>query len=218
LSAARHPAGASLGMRILRDSEDALASSHGGRARTRARTVASASAKHRASIRSLIEEAKNVLCADCGGGYPTCAMDLDHVHGAKEFKVSEAVQRCYGLVFERVRAEIAKCEVVCANCHRIRTEQSGYTARPNPARRLFRHHALSASGTSPRRGVSPTFRLARLQQRRTTRPSPAPPHPERAGGSRRRERPGPCAPGRRDPRSDRAARARRADRRRRLRR
>jgi hypothetical protein len=59
-------------------------------------------------------------------------MDLDHVHGAKEFKVSEAVQRCYGLVFERVRAEIAKCEVVCANCHRIRTEQSGYTARPKP--------------------------------------------------------------------------------------
>ena len=91
-----------------------------------------ASAKHRVCIRSLIEEAKNVPCADCGGRYPTCAMDLDHVQGAKEFKVSEAVQRCYGLVFERVRAEIAKCEVVCANCHRIRTEQSGYTARPKP--------------------------------------------------------------------------------------
>ena len=43
-----------------------------------------------------------------------------------------------------------------------------------------------------------------------TRPSPALPRPERAGGSRRRERPGLCAPGRRDPRSDRAARARRA--------
>ncbi len=91
-----------------------------------------ASAKHRALIRSLIEEAKNVPCADCGGRYPTCAMDLDHVHGAKEFKVSEAVQRCYGLVFERVRAEIAKCEVVCANCHRIRTERSGYTGRRKP--------------------------------------------------------------------------------------
>jgi hypothetical protein len=86
----------------------------------------------------------------------------------------------------------------------------------NPARRPF-HHTLSASGASPSRGVSPIFRLARLQQRRTTRPSPAPPHRERAGGSRRRGRPGPCAPGRRDPRSDRAARARRASRRRRLR-
>jgi len=56
-------------------------------------------------------------------------MDLDHVRGTKEFKVSEAVQRAYGLTLKRVQAEIAKCDVVCANCHRIRTERAGYAAQ-----------------------------------------------------------------------------------------
>lgn len=85
-----------------------------------------ASAKYRARIRAIIEEAKDRPCTDCGRRYPTCVMDLDHVHGPKEFKVSEAVQLAYGLTLQRVRAEIAKCDVVCANCHRIRTERSNY--------------------------------------------------------------------------------------------
>lgn len=86
-----------------------------------------ASAKYRSIIRSLIEEAKDRPCSDCGGRFPTCAMDFDHVRGRKEFKVSEAVARAYGVAFEKVLAEISKCDVVCANCHRIRTERSGYT-------------------------------------------------------------------------------------------
>jgi len=55
-------------------------------------------------------------------------MDLDHVSGSKSFKVSEAVQAAYAYPLEKVFAEIAKCEVVCANCHRIRTARSGYAA------------------------------------------------------------------------------------------
>lgn len=85
------------------------------------------SAKVRNQIRDLIAQAKNQPCADCGGRFPTCAMDLDHVRGHKQFKVSEAVQKAYGVGLARVRAEIAKCDVVCANCHRIRTERAGYT-------------------------------------------------------------------------------------------
>lgn len=50
-------------------------------------------------------------------------MDLDHVRGVKEFKVSEAVHHAYGIRMERLMAEIAKCEVVCANCHRVRTQR-----------------------------------------------------------------------------------------------
>jgi hypothetical protein len=71
-------------------------------------------------------------------------MDLDHVRGQKEFKVSEAVARAYGTNLARVRAEIAKCDVVCANCHRIRTEAGGYGGRP-PIKR-------PASGTNESRG------------------------------------------------------------------
>ena len=82
-----------------------------------------ASAVYRRRIRAIIEQAKDRPCADCGRRFPTCAMDLDHVRGAKEFKVSEAVQRAYALSMKRVLEEIAKCEVVCANCHRVRTQQ-----------------------------------------------------------------------------------------------
>lgn len=85
-----------------------------------------ASAVFRAQIRALIAEAKDRPCEDCGGRFPTCAMDLDHVRGEKSFKVSEAVQLAFATTLERVRFEIAKCEVVCANCHRIRTEARGY--------------------------------------------------------------------------------------------
>jgi hypothetical protein len=46
-------------------------------------------------------------------------MDFDHVRGEKVANVSVLVAG--GASRRRVLAEIAKCEVVCANCHRERT-------------------------------------------------------------------------------------------------
>lgn len=59
-------------------------------------------------------------CADCGyRGHPV-ALDFDHVDPAtKEATVSQLVKAA--AAWARVEAEMAKCEVVCANCHRIRT-------------------------------------------------------------------------------------------------
>jgi hypothetical protein len=65
-----------------------------------------------------IQEAKNKPCADCGGIFPFYVMQFDHVVGDKEFGISEHRMN-YGLT--RLMAEIAKCEVVCANCHAVRT-------------------------------------------------------------------------------------------------
>jgi hypothetical protein len=59
-------------------------------------------------------------------------MDFDHVRGDKAFKVSEAVQLPPGIGLENVRAEIAKCDVLCANCHRIRTKAAGYVSGRSP--------------------------------------------------------------------------------------
>lgn len=45
-------------------------------------------------------------------------MDFDHL-GDKRFLISSAARR--GISFDKIKQEIAKCEVVCANCHRNRT-------------------------------------------------------------------------------------------------
>ena len=60
---------------------------------------------------------------DCGLQFSHYVMDFDHVRGQKLFKLAEA--RDDNLSTKRLRAEIAKCEVVCSNCHRERTWQRG---------------------------------------------------------------------------------------------
>lgn len=81
---------------------------------------------HNADVRnknkrqSLIREAKSVPCPDCGGMFPPCCMDFDHVRGEKKFNISVNM---YSRSFAALLEEIAKCDVVCANCHRIRTER-----------------------------------------------------------------------------------------------
>lgn len=57
-------------------------------------------------------------CADCGYNAHAVALDFDHVHGVKLFTVGPALKTHSQ---QRIREEIAKCEVVCANCHRVRT-------------------------------------------------------------------------------------------------
>ena len=57
-------------------------------------------------------------CTDCGKFYPFYVMHFDHLPGS--IKVSGLSQmRTWSL--EKIKTEIAKCELVCANCHAIRT-------------------------------------------------------------------------------------------------
>ena len=57
-------------------------------------------------------------CMDCKVWYPYYVMDFDHVRGRKHKNVSELID---SLSKKKIDEEIAKCEVVCSNCHRIRT-------------------------------------------------------------------------------------------------
>ncbi len=73
--------------------------------------------------RQAIREAKNVPCADCGIRYPHYVMDFDHRFGEKKlFNISVAAGQTR-LSWQKMAAEIAKCDVVCANRHRERTHQ-----------------------------------------------------------------------------------------------
>src|SRR5258705_499129 len=62
---------------------------------------------------------KNKPCVDCGIKYPPHVMDWDHVSGVKRFNLGNARQRYGHLgIREQILVEIAKCDLVCANCHR----------------------------------------------------------------------------------------------------
>lgn len=60
-------------------------------------------------------------CADCGKTYPYYIMDFDHIGDDKSFDVSRHTKHTRSI--EIIKQEIAKCEVVCSNCHRARTFQ-----------------------------------------------------------------------------------------------
>jgi hypothetical protein len=69
-------------------------------------------------VRQVIRKAKSIPCADCGINYPWYVMDFDHVRGEKKFGIAQMIQH-QGIA--TIQQEIAKCDVVCSNCHRIRT-------------------------------------------------------------------------------------------------
>lgn len=67
--------------------------------------------------RDLINTLKSRPCTDCNKKYPPHVMQFDHVRGEKKFNVGEARSRSV----KNILVEVAKTEVVCANCHAMRT-------------------------------------------------------------------------------------------------
>lgn len=74
----------------------------------------------RAENRRRADALKRQPCMDCGRSFEPCAMDFDHRDPTtKRFDVATAVGG--GMVWSRIEAEIQKCDLVCAVCHRYRT-------------------------------------------------------------------------------------------------
>ena len=87
-----------------------------------------------AKRRALLDELKSAPCMDCGGTFPPECMDFHHVRGEKLFSLGHYVnggksdlqmtrESAHGASRARLTAEIEKCDLVCANCHRIRTRE-----------------------------------------------------------------------------------------------
>lgn len=71
-------------------------------------------------VRDFIQKSKERPCADCGNSYPPYVMDFDHLpRFTKTGLLSN--DRIWGM--NKAKEEVAKCEVVCANCHRERTHR-----------------------------------------------------------------------------------------------
>ena len=78
--------------------------------------------KYKAERRRFIEKLKkDKPCVDCGQTYPPWAMDFDHLDGSVKIGSISRMAVTNTSSFEKIEIEIAKCELVCANCHRQRT-------------------------------------------------------------------------------------------------
>lgn len=84
---------------------------------------------------SVIQAIKNVPCKDCKKEGPPYVMQFDHL-GDKKYEIKQMVFGGHSLA--NIFKEIAKCEVVCANCHAIRTHKRNQYSNPSKRKTLTR--------------------------------------------------------------------------------
>lgn len=108
--------------------------------RNKKRHIANVDVRSREVIRELRSQVRDYLldhpCVDCGEKDPG-VLDFDHLR-EKRADLSTLVQSAVS--WRAVEAEIAKCEVRCANCHRRRTALNGgfYRVRAKELARINR--------------------------------------------------------------------------------
>lgn len=81
--------------------------------------------RKRKKRRAEVLKMKSEPCADCGQSFPPVCMDFDHVRGTKVSNISSLNSKHSSdpAYFKALEKELAKCELVCANCHRLRSEE-----------------------------------------------------------------------------------------------
>jgi hypothetical protein len=104
--------------------------------------------ERRTAGQQFLERLRELPCADCGRRYPPCVMEFDHRDPSeKSYLVSQMPGR---VAFRRILEEIAKCDIVCANCHRKRT----HLRRRNAGVAQLVEHEFSKLGVAGSRPVS----------------------------------------------------------------
>jgi len=71
--------------------------------------------RRRRKITEMMLDYKGRVCSQCGYNKCTSALDYHHLDpSTKDFQISGN----WGLSWERIRAELDKCVLLCSNCHR----------------------------------------------------------------------------------------------------
>ncbi|MBI2314716.1 hypothetical protein HYU93_01525 [Candidatus Daviesbacteria bacterium] len=73
-----------------------------------------------------INKVKSNPCTDCGNIYHPVCMDFDHLE-----EKEKAISLLKGRSIAGITKEIMKCELVCSNCHRLRTLKRSVTLNMN---------------------------------------------------------------------------------------
>lgn len=74
---------------------------------------------YRQRRKDFLESLKAKGCTDCKLIYPPYVMEFDHARGEKLFNISMSLSK--PMSKEKLLAELEKCDVVCCNCHAIRS-------------------------------------------------------------------------------------------------
>lgn len=84
-------------------------------------------AKRRRQVKLMAIEMRGGKCEICGYSKYAGALDLHHAFGKKEFGMAD---KGYTRSWEKIREEVKKCVLLCANCHR--EVGGGITIIPQP--------------------------------------------------------------------------------------
>lgn len=68
-------------------------------------------------LKSVCVEYLGGACQHCGGKFPSCVYDFHHLDGADKFGDPSSLTSNGSLAV--IAREVAKCALLCANCHRI---------------------------------------------------------------------------------------------------
>lgn len=72
-------------------------------------------------LRDIVMELKKRPCMDCKGHFHFAAMDFDHRPGEVKVQNITDLMRNQRTSVKNLQLELAKCDLVCSNCHRVRT-------------------------------------------------------------------------------------------------
>lgn len=89
-----------------------------------------------------LDSLKSKPCMDCGNTFPPECMDFDHRPGEEKLFNIRAGYMNSALLND----EIAKCDLICANCHRIRTRSRIVKKEVVLPKRKPRDHKLFGCG------------------------------------------------------------------------
>lgn len=73
----------------------------------------------RHKLLEFVNTLKTSPCIDCKNSFPPPSMDFDHLLDDKKDSIANLIKKGYSK--KVILLEIAKCELVCSNCHRMRT-------------------------------------------------------------------------------------------------
>jgi len=83
-------------------------------------TSKSWSDQRKSKLNQFVIQKKSGLCVDCSKSFIPAAMHFDHRPGEIKIRhIRGLIDRAVS--FEIIQTEIAKCDLVCVGCHRIRT-------------------------------------------------------------------------------------------------